>query len=422
MRQHRIIQVDERLPLLQTIPLSLQHLFAMFGSTVLVPFLLHVDPATALFMNGIGTILYLLICKGRLPAYLGSSFAFISPVLAVCATSGMDYGDAQGGFIVFGLSFIVLAGIVNKVGTRWIDVLFPPAAMGAVVAIIGLELAPLAMTMSGYIGEASGMTNETAMIISTFTLIVTLLATVLGRGFIGIIPILIGVISGYILSWFMGVVDFSVVETTPWISVPTFYEPKFNLSAIMMIMPALFVVFAEHLGHLFVTSDIVGRNLIEDPGLHRSLFADGLSNVLSGLVGSTPNTTYGENMGVLAITGVYSTWVIGGAALLAVIFSFVGKIAALIHGIPVPVMGGVCILLFGFIAASGIRMLVEKHVDYTRSKNLILTAVTMICGLSGATIVVGPVQLKGMGLATVVAMILSLAFLLFERLHIDNYH
>ena len=422
MRQHRIIQVDERLPLLQTIPLSLQHLFAMFGSTVLVPFLLHVDPATALFMNGIGTILYLLICKGRLPAYLGSSFAFISPVLVVCATSGMDYGDAQGGFIVFGLSFIVLAGIVNKVGTRWIDVLFPPAAMGAVVAIIGLELAPLAMTMSGYLGEASGMTNETAMIISTFTLIVTLLATVLGRGFIGIIPILIGVISGYILSWFMGVVDFSVVETTPWISVPTFYEPKFNLSAIMMIMPALFVVFAEHLGHLFVTSDIVGRNLIEDPGLHRSLFADGLSNVLSGLVGSTPNTTYGENMGVLAITGVYSTWVIGGAALLAVIFSFVGKIAALIHGIPVPVMGGVCILLFGFIAASGIRMLVEKHVDYTRSKNLILTAVTMICGLSGATVVVGPVQLKGMGLATVVAMILSLAFLLFERLHIDNYH
>ena len=422
MRQHRIIQVDERMPLLQTIPLSLQHLFAMFGSTVLVPFLLHVDPATALFMNGIGTILYLLICKGRLPAYLGSSFAFISPVLAVCATSGMDYGDAQGGFIVFGLSFIVLAGIVNKVGTRWIDVLFPPAAMGAVVAIIGLELAPLAMTMSGYLGEASGMTNETAMIISTFTLIITLLATVLGRGFIGIIPILIGVISGYILSWFMGVVDFSVVETTPWISVPTFYEPKFNLSAIMMIMPALFVVFAEHLGHLFVTSDIVGRNLIEDPGLHRSLFADGLSNVLSGLVGSTPNTTYGENMGVLAITGVYSTWVIGGAALLAVIFSFVGKVAALIHGIPVPVMGGVCILLFGFIAASGIRMLVEKHVDYTRSKNLILTAVTMICGLSGATVVVGPVQLKGMGLATVVAMILSLAFLLFERLHIDNYH
>lgn len=418
--ERRIIQVDERLPLLPTIPLSLQHLFAMFGSTVLVPFLLHVDPATALFMNGIGTLLYLTICKWLLPAYLGSSFAFISPVLAVCSTPGMTYGDAQGGFIVFGLSFMVLALIVDKVGTKWIDILFPPAAMGAIVAIIGLELAPLAMTMSGYLGEAQGMSNETAIIISTFTLIVTVLATILGRGFIGIIPILIGVVSGYVLSYFMGVVDFSAVEATPWFAVPTFYEPKFNFSAIMMIMPAIFVVFAEHLGHLFVTSDIVGRDLIKDPGLHRSLFADGLSNVLSGFIGSTPNTTYGENMGVMAITGVYSTWVIGGAAVFAIVFSFIGKVAALIHGIPTPVMGGVCILLFGFIAASGIRMLVEKKVDYTRSKNLILTAVTMITGLSGATVVLGPVQLKGMGLATVVAMVLSLAFIFFEKTGLEN--
>jgi uracil permease len=332
----------------------------------------------------------------------------------------MTYGDAQGGFIVFGLSFMILAAIVDKVGTKWIDILFPPAAMGAIVAIIGLELAPLAMTMSGYLGDAQGMSNETAMIISTFTLIVTILATLLGRGFIGIIPILIGVVSGYILSYFMGVVDLTAVEETPWFAVPTFYKPEFNFSAIMMIMPALFVVFAEHLGHLFVTSDIVGRNLIKDPGLHRSLFADGLSNVISGLVGSTPNTTYGENMGVMAITGVYSTWVIGGAAVFAILFSFIGKIAALIHGIPTPVMGGVCILLFGFIAASGIRMLVEKKVDYTRSKNLILTAVTMITGLSGATIAVGPVQLKGMGLATVVAMILSLAFIVFEKTGLEN--
>ena len=195
MEQRRIIHVEERLPILPTIPLSLQHLFAMFGSTVLVPFLLHVDPATALFMNGVGTLIYLTICKWRLPAYLGSSFAFISPVLAVCATPGMSYGDAQGGFIVFGLSFMILAAIVDKVGTKWIDVLFPPAAMGSIVAIIGLELAPLAMNMSGYMGEVQGMSNETAMIISTFTLVVTILATVLGRGFIGIIPILIGVIA-----------------------------------------------------------------------------------------------------------------------------------------------------------------------------------------------------------------------------------
>lgn len=420
MKERRIIHVEERLPLLPTIPLSLQHLFAMFGSTVLVPFLLHVDPATALFMNGVGTLLYLWICKWRLPAYLGSSFAFISPVLAVTSTAGMTYGDAQGGFIAFGLSFMVLALLVKKIGTAWIDVLFPPAAMGAIVAIIGLELAPLAMSMSGYMGEVQGMSNSTAMIISTFTLVVTILATVLGRGFIGIIPILIGVVSGYILSYFMGVVDLSKVEEMPWFAFPTFYKPSFNLSAIMMIMPALFVVFAEHLGHLFVTSDIVGRNLVKDPGLDHSLFADGLSNVLSGLAGSTPNTTYGENMGVMAITGVYSTWVIGGAAVFAILFSFIGKIAALIHAIPTPVMGGVCILLFGFIAASGMRMLIEKKVDFTKSKNLLLTAVTMISGLSGATIAVGPVQLKGMGLATVVAMILSVAFLLFQKLHVDN--
>ena len=194
----------------------------------------------------------------------------------------------------------------------------------------------------------------------------------------------------------MGVVDFTHIEEVAWFAPPTFYAPAFNFSAIMMILPAIFVVFAEHLGHLFVTSDIVGRDLIKDPGLHRSLFADGLSNMISGFVGSTPNTTYGENMGVMAMTGVYSTWVIGGAAVFAIIFSFIGKIA------------------------SGIRMLIEKKVDYTKSRNLILTAVTMISGLSGATVGIGPIQLKGMGLATVVAMIVSLCFLFFDKTHMSN--
>ncbi len=420
MEERRIIHVEEKLPIAETIPLSLQHLFAMFGSTVLVPFLLKVDPSTALFMNGVGTLLYLTICKWRLPAYLGSSFAFISPVLAVCATPGMGYGDAQGGFIAFGLCFILIGLMVKKIGTRWIDVLFPPAAMGSIVAIIGLELAPLALNMSGFMEPVKGMTNAQAMTISMATLVITILANVVGRGFIAIIPILIGVVSGYVLSYFMGVVDFSAVASAAWFSFPTFYKPEFHLSAIMMILPALFVVLAEHLGHLFVTSDIVGRDLIKDPGLHRSLIADGLSNVLSGLLGSTPNTTYGENMGVMAITGVYSTWVIGGAAIFAILFSFIGKIAAVIHGIPTPVMGGVCILLFGFIAASGLRMMVERKVDFTQPKNLILTAVTMISGLSGAAVHIGPVQLKGMGLATVVAIIASLAFLIFEKLGLTN--
>ena len=416
MKERRIIEVEEKLPILQTLPLSLQHLFAMFGATVLVPFLLNVDPSTALFMNGVGTFLYLSICKWRLPSYLGSSFAFISPVLAVPHTAGLTYGDAQGGFIAFGLCFILVGLLVKKIGTKWIDVLFPPAAMGAIVAIIGLELAPMAMNMAGFMDPVKGMTNIQAMEISSATLIITILATLLGKGFIGIIPILIGVVSGYAIAYGLGVVSFESVAAAAWISAPTFYRPSFHLNAIMMILPTVFVVLAEHLGHLFVTSDIVGRDLIKDPGLHRSLIADGLSNVLSGLAGSTPNTTYGENMGVMAITGVYSTWVIGGAAILAIVFSFVGKIAALIHNIPGPVMGGVSILLFGFIASSGLRMMVDRKVDFTKPKNLILSALTLISGLSGATIVIGPVQLKGMGLATVVAILASLAFLIFEKI------
>ena len=222
MEERRIIHVEEKLPILETIPLSLQHLFAMFGSTVLVPFLLHVDPSTALFMNGVGTLLYLTICKWRLPAYLGSSFAFISPVLAVCSTAGMTYGDAQGGFIAFGLCFILIGLLVRKIGTDWIDVLFPPAAMGSIVAIIGLELAPLAMSMSGFGDPVQGMTNAQAITISMFTLVVTVLATILGRGFIGIIPILIGVVAGYVLSYVMGVVNFSPVASAAWFSFPTF--------------------------------------------------------------------------------------------------------------------------------------------------------------------------------------------------------
>ncbi|STY71376.1 Uracil transporter [Megamonas hypermegale] len=419
----KFYDVEEKVPLLQGIPLSLQHLFAMFGSTVLVPFLLHVNPATALFMNGIGTILYLIICKGKLPAYLGSSFAFISPVLAVLATSGLSYGDAQGGFIAFGLSFIILSFVVGKLGTAWIDIILPPAAMGAVVAVIGLELAPLALDMSGFISDtmqSQGIPNELAMITSVFTLAVAILASVIGRGFLSVIPVLIGVIAGYIMAFCLGIVDWSGVEAASWVQVPTFYEPSFNVHAIMIIMPALFVVFAEHIGHVVVTSSIVDRDLIKNPGLNRSLFADGVSNVLSGFVGSTPNTTYGENMGVMAITRVYSVWVIGGAAVFAILFSFIGKIAAIIHAIPVPVMGGISVLLFGVIACSGIRMLIEKKVDYTSTKNMILTAVTMISGLSGAAVNIGPVQLKGMGLAVVCGMILSLSFYVFGKLGIAN--
>lgn len=405
---HKIIQVEERPPLLMNIPLSLQHLFAMFGSTVLVPFLFKVDPTICLFMNGIGTLLYIFLTKGKIPSYLGSSFAFISPVLIVMEKYG--YGAAQSGFIVFGLLFMLFSLIVHQVGTKWIDVIFPPAAMGAIVAIIGLELAPVAAGMAGLTGEF----NANNVMVSLFTLAVGIIGSVAFKGFLSIIPILVGVICGYIFAAILGIVDFASVAAAPWFQLPHFYAPDFNINAIAIIAPAALVVLAEHIGHLAVTGNIVERDLLKEPGLARSLFADGLSNVLSGFAGATPNTTYGENIGVMAITKVYSTWVIGGAACFAILLSFIGKLAALIRSIPVPVMGGICILLFGVIAASGFRILVDSHVDYSKSSNLIMTAVIMTVGLSGAKIAFGAFSVQGMVLATVVAIIMSLLFRIFH--------
>lgn len=418
-----IIDIQERPSMGRMLPLSLQHLFAMFGSTVLVPFLLHVDPATALIMNGIGTLLYLFVTQGKIPAYLGSSFAFIAPVSSVLA-AGLGFEAAKGAFIVFGLSFVILSLIVKYVGIKWIDILFPPAAMGAIVAVIGLELAPVAMSMAGFMGDqwqSLNMTHEQAIILASVSLLVTLFGSVIFRGFLAVIPVLLGIIAGYVVGLCMGVVDLASIQNAPWIAAPEFYGlPVFDMNAILMIMPALFVVFAEHVGHLVVTSNIVGKDLMAEPGLKKSLLGDGLANIISGIFGATPNTTYGENIGVLAITRVFSVWVIGGAALLAIIISFIGKVSAVIHAIPVPVMGGVSILLFGIIAASGLRMLVERKVDYTKPANLMLTAIVLIVGLSGAGVTIGPVQLKGMGLATVVAMIISIVFLLLRKTGLGN--
>ena len=411
----RMIPVDERLPFLQTLPLSLQHLFAMFGATVLVPILFKVDPATILLFNGIGTLLYLFICKGKIPAYLGSSFAFISPVFVVLPQFG--YGSVLGGFFAAGLVFTLVALLIRLVGIRWIDVVFPPAAMGAIVAVIGLELAPVAADMAGLTAKTI---DPNAIFVSLFTLTVTILGSVLFRGFLAIIPILIGVLAGYGLSFSMGMVNLSNIEKAPWFSFPTLYSPEFHLGAIAVILPAALVVVAEHIGHLVVTGNIVGKDLTKDPGLDRSLLGNGLSTMLSSLFGSTPNTTYGENIGVLAITKVYSTWVMGGAAILAIILSFIGKLSAAIQSIPVPVMGGVSLLLFGVIAASGVRMLVESKVDYSRARNLILTSLVLIIGISGASLQFGSINLKGMALATVVAIVASLAFKIFEQLGWSN--
>jgi len=410
--RRRTIEVDERLPLHQTLPLSLQHLFAMFGSTVLVPVLFHVNPATILLFNGIGTLLYLFICKGKIPAYLGSSFAFISPVLLLLP---QGYEVALGGFIACGALFCLVGLIVKSAGTRWLDVLFPPAAMGAIIAVIGLELAGVAAKMAGLVTEAGAVSDSHTLIVSMITLGVTVFGAVLFRGFMAIIPILIGVVAGYAVAASLGMVDWQPVEHAAWFALPTFYQPRFEWVAILTILPAALVVIAEHVGHLVVTANIVKRDLIRDPGLHRSMLANGLSTLFSGFFGSTPNTTYGENIGVMAITRVYSTWVIGGAAIMAIALSCVGKLAAIIQAIPVPVMGGVSLLLYGVIGASGIRVLIDAKVDYSKAKNLILTAIILIVGVSGASIQIGAAELKGMALATIVGIVLSLIFFLIER-------
>ncbi len=418
------IQVHERLPFWESLPLSFQHLFAMFGSTVLVPVIFGVDPATVLLMNGIGTLLYILITKGKIPAYLGSSFAFISPVTIVLERFGgiEGYGYALGGFLAVGLVLTLTGWLISKVGTKWLDIIFPPAAMGAIVAVIGLELVPVAARMAGLISDGSPdwKMDPKVVTVSLLTLAITIICWVTLRGFLGIIPILIGIVAGYIIAFAFGLVNMEQVEQAKFFAFPTFYSIKFDLSAILTILPAALVLIPEHIGHLVVTGNIVKKDLVKDPGLHRSLIGNGVSTLLSSLFGSTPNTTYGENIGVLGITRVYSVWVIGGAAIIAILLSFFGKISALISTIPDAVMGGISLLLFGIIAASGIRMLVESQVDYNKSRNLILTTVVLVIGISGASITLGKVTLSGMGLATVVAIILSLFFKLLDLLKLSN--
>lgn len=423
----RIIGIHERLPVLETIPLSFQHLFAMFGATVLVPLIFGINPSIALLMNGIGTLVYSFITKGGIPAYLGSSFAFIAPTLLIIQSGG-GFAHAQAGYIFFGIFFVIVSFIIKYAGIKWINVIMPPAVMGAVVAVIGLELAPAAAQSAGFVPLTleSGKTvtafmpNPDVIEVSMFTLAVGILGSVVFRGFFQIIPILTAVVLGYVFALIKGMVDFTPVLNAPWFGIPKFTAPVFDLNAILIIAPACLVVLAEHIGHLIVTGNITGKDLIKDPGLQLSLLGDGISNIISGFAGSPPNTTYGENIGVMAITGVYSVWVIRGASIIAIILSCIGKVAVLIQSIPEPVMGGITILLYGVIAVSGIRLLVENKVDFSKSYNLVLSSVTFIIGVSGASIMIGQVQLKGMALAAAAGILLSILFYVLGKLGIMN--
>ena len=419
----KIIQVEEKPPILEAVPLSLQHMFAMFSASVLVPNLLGINPAVVLFMNGIGTLIYILISKGKAPAYLGSSFAFIAPASIIIAAKGFGYQYALGGFVVTGAMFCLVAIIIHFCGTKWIDVILPPAAMGSVVALIGLELSGTAAQMGGLVlTKTYTAINPKYVAVFLITLGVAVFGSVLFRRFFAVIPILIAIIVGYIAASLFGIVSWDLWNKAPMFAIPNFQPAKFNWTAISVILPATLVVVSEHIGHQIVTGKIIGRDIIKDPGLDHTLMGDGISTMLSGLVGSVPTTTYGENIGVMAMTGVYSVWVIGGAAVISIIISFFGKVSALIQSIPGPVMGGVSFLLYGMIAASGLRLLVEQKVDYSRSRNLAMTSVVLVTGLSGASIQLfgSQVKLTGMALGACVAMLLGLIFWIIDKFHAAN--
>lgn len=429
MNNKRIIQVEESLPLAQMIPLSIQHVFAMFGASVLVPILFGINSSIVLLMNGVGTLIFIALTKGKAPAYLGSSFAFLAPAGIVIAEMGFEY--AQGGFVVVGLLGCVVAFIVYKFGTDWIDIVLPPAAMGPVVALIGLELASNTVK-GGAIGAdimtvnpAGGLMISPTMesgdiIIFAVTLGVAVFGSVIFRGFLSVIPLLIAMICGYVTACIVGIVDFTPLQNASLFTIPDFHIAKFDINAILTICPVLLVISAEHIGHQVVTGKIVGRDLINVPGLHRSLLGDNVSTAISGLFGSVPTTTYGENIGVMAVTGVYSVKVIAGAAVFSILMAFIGPLSAFIATIPGDVIGGITFLLYGMIGSSGLRILVDKQVDYSKNKNLILTSVVFVAGLSGLTLNFGNLSISGMTLAALTAVVISLAFYLLDKAGLMN--
>ncbi len=420
-KERKIIQVEEKVPLSQGIPLSIQHTFAMFSASVLVPWLFGINASIVLLMNGIGTLLFIFITKGKSPAYLGSSFAFLAPTFILLENPDYGYQYALGGFVVTGLIFCAVAVIIKFVGTDWIDAILPPAAMGPIVALIGLELAGTAASNGGLIlSDTYTELNPKFVTVFLITILVAVIGQVLFRGFAAALAILIAIVVGYVTAMMMGLVDFSAVKESEIFAVPNFMFPKFDLQAILIIIPATLVIISEHIGHQVVTSEIVGRDLLKDPGLHKTIFSDGLSTVISGLCGSVPTTTYGENIGVMAVTKVYSVWVIGGAAFFSILLAFFAPASALINSIPPSVMGGISFLLYGMIAASGLRLIVDKKVNYGKARNLAMTAIILVVGLSGVFIQIGNVQLTGMSLSAFVGMVLGLAFYIIDKLGIAN--
>lgn len=404
-----ILDVQDKPSFQHWLVLSIQHLFTMFGSTVLVPLLIGLNPSIALFSSGCGTLVYILCTKAKIPAYLGSSFAFIATMQLLMKDYG--YPAVGQGAIAAGLVYVIVALVISKFGSNWVDKILPPVVVGPIVIVIGLSLATTAAN-DAMLHNSNYDLKYFA--VALFTLAVTIIFNMFLGGFASMIPVLLGIICGYILAVLVGIVDFSSVAQAKWFSLPAFdvlgvnYHFKWYPAAIITMAPIAFVTMTEHMGHVMVLNKLTKRNFFKKPGLHRTLLGDGLSSVLAGFVGGPPTTSYGENIGVLAMTKVHSVWVLGGAALFAIIFSFIGKISALIQSIPTPVIGGISFLLFGMIASNGMRILVDNKVNFELKRNLVITSVILVVGIGGTYLKLGDFQLTSIALSTLFGIILNL--------------
>ncbi|WP_108669763.1 solute carrier family 23 protein [Peribacillus acanthi] len=412
-----VLDVHEVPKASQWITLSLQHLFAMFGATVLVPFLVGLSPGVALISSGLGTLSYLLITKGQIPAYLGSSFAFIAPIIAAKSMGGPE--AAMFGCFLAGIVYGLVALVIKSIGLKWLMKILPPVVVGPVIMVIGLGLAGTAVNMAMYAnpGAPAGelVYSNTHILVALVTLGVTIVCSIFAKGFLKLIPILIGILAGYITGLIVGIVDLSGIKEAAWFQMPEFiipfatYTPVISWEVAAIMVPVAIVTLSEHIGHQMVLSKVVGRDFIAKPGLHRSILGDGAGIVIGSFIGGPPLTSYGENIGVLAITRAFSVYVIGGAAVTAICFGFIGKISALISSIPSAVMGGISILLFGIIASSGLRMMIDSKVDFGNNRNLIIASVILVLGIGGAFVKLSDtISLSGMALAAIVGVVLNL--------------
>ncbi|ABR29944.1 uracil-xanthine permease family protein [Thermosipho melanesiensis] len=378
------------------IVLALQHFLAMFGATVLVPLLTGLDPLVALFTAGLGTLVFHLITKRIVPVFLGSSFAYITPILLVKEKTG-DLSYATGGIVFAGGVYLFFALLIKLIGVKKIKKLFPPVVTGPMIMVIGLSLSPVAINMA-----------SENWLISTVVIITIILSTTVFKGFFNLIPILVGVTVGYSFSTFTGNVDFSPISNSSFISIPKFILPKFELSSILLIAPVAIATFMEHIGDITTNGAVVEKNFLENPGLHRTLIGDGIATMIAGFLGGPANTTYSENTGVLALTKVYDPSVLRVAAIFAIFMSFFSKFGSILQTIPTPVIGGVSLILFGMIASIGVRTIVNEKVDFSKPKNLIVSSLILTIGIGGASVKIGSIELKGLALAAIIGVIANL--------------